>query len=94
MTVKIYCQNGRLQRTKTDRRFLLLLDEFANLGYMANLKEAVSLGGGYGLTLWLVLQDLAQLHREYKDEIGELCRPKSFRRGVSHRRHQKLFCKA
>ncbi len=51
MTVKIYRQNGRLQRTKTDQRFLLLLDEFANLGYMANLKEAVSLGGGYGLTL-------------------------------------------
>lgn len=62
------CTHNALQRQRTDRRVLFLLDEFANLGYMANLKEAVSLGGGYGLTLWLVLQDLAQLRREYKDE--------------------------
>lgn len=62
------CTHNALQRQRTDSRVLFLLDEFANLGYMANLKEAVSLGGGYGLTLWLVLQDLAQLRREYKDE--------------------------
>lgn len=55
-------------RQKNHRRVLFLLDEFANLGYMSNIKEAVSLGAGYGITLWLILQDLAQLRRTYKDE--------------------------
>ena len=62
------CTHNLLQRRRSKRRVLFLLDEFANLGYMANMKEAVSLGGGYGLTLWLILQDLAQLRREYRDE--------------------------
>ncbi len=62
------CTHNALQRGRIDKRVLFLLDEFANLGYMANIKEAVSLGGGYGLTLWLILQDLAQLRREYRDE--------------------------
>ncbi|MFQ5569861.1 MAG: type IV secretory system conjugative DNA transfer family protein [Rhodothermales bacterium] len=62
------CTHNALQRGRIDQRVLFLLDEFANLGYMANIKEAVSLGGGYGLTLWLILQDLAQLRREYRDE--------------------------
>ena len=41
---------------------------FANLGHMSIIKEAVSLGAGYGITLWLILQDLAQLRRTYKDD--------------------------
>ena len=55
-------------RSRLNRRVLFLLDEFANLGYMSNIKEAVSLGAGYGITLWLILQDLAQLRRAYRDE--------------------------
>lgn len=55
-------------RSAPHHRVLFLLDEFANLGYMSNIKEAVSLGAGYGITLWLILQDLAQLRRTYKDE--------------------------
>ena len=60
--------NMRAGKQKSRRRVLFLLDEFANLGYMSNIKEAVSLGAGYGITLWLILQDLAQLRRTYKDE--------------------------
>jgi len=55
-------------REGPNHRVLFLLDEFANLGYMGNIKEAVSLGAGYGITLWLILQDLAQLRRTYRDE--------------------------
>ena len=55
-------------RKGPNHRVLFLLDEFANLGYMGNIKEAVSLGAGYGITLWLILQDLAQLRRTYRDE--------------------------
>lgn len=62
------CTHDTLKRGKRGRRVLFLLDEFANLGYMENIKEAISLGAGYGITLWLILQDLAQLRREYRHE--------------------------
>ena len=62
------CTHDVLQRQRPQERVLFLLDEFANLGYMSNIKEAVSLGGGYGVTMWLILQDMAQLRREYRDE--------------------------
>lgn len=62
------CTHDLLRRTRGSERILFLLDEFANLGYMANIKEAVSLGGGYGVSMWLILQDLAQLRREYHYE--------------------------
>ena len=62
------CTHGATRRTRSGKRVLFLLDEFANLGYMSNIREAVSLGGGYGLTLWLILQDLAQLRREYQSD--------------------------
>ncbi len=55
-------------KPRPSKRIVFMLDEFANLGYMQNIKEAVSLGGGYGLTMWLILQDLAQLKREYHSE--------------------------
>ena len=61
------CTHNVLGRQRGER-VLFLLDEFANLGYMENIKEAVSLGAGYGISLWLILQDLAQLRREYRDE--------------------------
>ena len=53
---------------KPRERILFLLDEFANLGYMSNIKEAVSLGGGYGVSMWLILQDMAQLKLAYRNE--------------------------
>lgn len=62
------CTRGAMHRQGAARRTLFLLDEFANLGYMSNMREAISLGGGYGLSLWLILQDLAQLRREYNSE--------------------------
>ena len=62
------CTHSLLGRERSRERILFLLDEFANLGYMSNIKEAVSLGGGYGVTMWLILQDMAQLKREYRDE--------------------------
>ena len=62
------CTRSAIQRQAPPRRTLFLLDEFANLGYMSTMREAISLGGGYGLSLWLILQDLAQLRREYRHE--------------------------
>lgn len=62
------CTHEVIKRPRSKHRILFLLDEFANLGYMSNIKEALSLGGGYGVSLWLILQDFAQLKRAYKDE--------------------------
>jgi type IV secretion system protein VirD4 len=62
------CTHDAAKKPSVNQRVVFLLDEFANLGYMQNIKEAVSLGGGYGLTMWLILQDLAQLKREYHSE--------------------------
>ena len=62
------CTHGAAYKPRPSKRIVFLLDEFANLGYMQNIKEAVSLGGGYGMTMWLILQDLAQLKREYRSE--------------------------
>ena len=46
-------------------RVLFLLDEFAQLGPMAPVRRAVSLMAGYGLRVWLFLQDLSQLKALY-----------------------------
>ncbi len=62
------CTHNLLKRARPKERILFLLDEFANLGYMSIMTEAISLGGGYGITLWLILQDMAQLKREYRGE--------------------------
>ena len=63
-----WCTHSAAKKPTVTQRVVFLLDEFANLGYMQNIMEAVSLGGGYGLTMWLILQDLAQLKREYHSE--------------------------
>jgi type IV secretion system protein VirD4 len=51
-------------------RVLFVLDEFAHLGPMAPLVRAVSLLTGYGLSLWLFVQDLAKLRAVYPDAWG------------------------
>lgn len=46
---------------------LFLLDEFAQLGHLEKVKEAYTLLGGYGVKIWIFLQDLAQLEHAYKE---------------------------
>lgn len=54
-------------RTPPRHRVLFLLDEFANLGRMGPVEDAISLVGGFGVTFWLILQDLSQLKAHYRD---------------------------
>lgn len=54
-------------RTPPSHRVLFLLDEFANLGRMGPVEDAISLVGGFGVTFWLILQDLSQLKAHYRD---------------------------
>jgi type IV secretion system protein VirD4 len=48
-----------------DQRVLLMLDEFAQLGRMAVVEDAIALVAGYGVTLWPLVQDLGQLKKAY-----------------------------
>jgi len=46
---------------------VFLLDEFATLGYMRSIENAIGQIRGFGVQLWPVLQDLNQLKALYRD---------------------------
>ncbi len=66
----IACINNLITRTpaRPKHRILMLLDEFAQLGYMRPVLEGISLAAGYGVLFWLIFQDLAQLKGLYRDK--------------------------
>jgi type IV secretion system protein VirD4 len=43
-----------------------MLDELATLGHLAPVENAIGLAAGYGVTLWAVFQDTAQMRDLYK----------------------------
>ncbi len=55
------------ERTKvdTDIPVLMVLDEFAVLGHLKSVETAAGLVAGFGVKLWIVLQDLPQIQRLY-----------------------------
>lgn len=44
---------------------MYLLDEFAALGHLAPIEQAMGLMAGYGIQLWPILQDIHQLRGIY-----------------------------
>jgi type IV secretion system protein VirD4 len=48
-----------------DGRALLILDEFAQLGHLKAVEKAIALVRGYGVQLWMIVQDLHQLRHLY-----------------------------
>lgn len=46
-------------------KVLFLLDEFAQLGKMKVIEDAIAVLRGYGVALWLFIQDLSQLEKVY-----------------------------
>jgi type IV secretion system protein VirD4 len=65
----IACINNMITRIpgRPTHRILMLLDEFAQLGYIRPVLEGISLVGGYGVLFWIIIQDLAQLKGRYRD---------------------------
>ena len=57
----------RRARRKASDPILFVLEEFAALGHMRALEQAVAYMAGFGVKLWAVLQDLTQLKRHYKE---------------------------
>ena len=45
---------------------LFLMEEFASLGHMPVMEQAAAYFPGFGVKLWCVLQDMAQLKRHYR----------------------------
>lgn len=46
---------------------LLMLEEFAALGHMRALEQAAAYMAGFSVRMWIVLQDLTQLKRHYRE---------------------------
>ena len=49
---------------------LYFLDEFAALGHLAPVEQAMGLMAGYGVQLWPILQDIHQLRATYGQRAG------------------------
>lgn len=48
-----------------NKRITFLLDEFAALGYLPEMRTALSTYAGYNITMWPIVQDLGQLKTLY-----------------------------
>lgn len=59
--------NARNIAEKPDQPILFVLDEMASLGHMSVVEQAFGLMAGYGMQLWGIVQDLAQLKGIYGD---------------------------
>lgn len=61
---------GKLTETgaQEEKTVLFLLDEVGNIGPMPALYQAVTLGRGYGIRVWLVLQSMGQLKSIFPHE--------------------------
>jgi type IV secretion system protein VirD4 len=55
---------GPYPRTKP--RILFMMEEFATLGHMEIMERAAAYFPGFGVQLWVILQDITQLQRYYK----------------------------
>lgn len=55
------------ERRKPEHPVVFLLDEFATLGHMRSIENAVGQIRGFGVKLWVVLQDLNQLKALYRE---------------------------
>lgn len=58
-------RDAHRRTTEPQHRILFMLDEFANLGKMKEMLDAVSLGAGFGISFWFILQDFPQLQNHY-----------------------------
>ena len=60
-----------IQRTEfnkeTDRPVLMMIDEFFQLGPIPSIENTLTYAPGFGLRLWLIVQDIGQLKKNYPD---------------------------
>lgn len=56
---------GFTQNYNTDRKVVMLMDEFVTMGRLTEFEEGMGYLAGYNVTLWPVIQDLNQLKNLY-----------------------------
>lgn len=54
-------------QTATGHPVLFLLEEFASLKHMEIIEHAAGFAAGFGVKLWVIIQDINQLKRYYRD---------------------------
>jgi len=57
---------------RSPHRVLFVLDEFAQLGRLQPVEQALTLLRGYGVQLWLLVQDFAQLRATYGTRLDSI----------------------
>jgi len=57
---------------KLNRKVYLILDEFGNLPAISEFDKKISVAGGRGMKFCLVVQDIAQLKKNYKDSVNTI----------------------
>jgi type IV secretion system protein VirD4 len=67
MTEKLEFKEGKAV-AHYKHRLLLMLDEFTSLGKLEIIEKALAFMAGYGIKAYVIVQDLAQLHKEYTKE--------------------------
>lgn len=68
LRLMVFCgMAGMARGPKPKHQTLVVLDEFANLGRMEQIKSAVSYASGLGMKLWIVVQDVGQIREHYGD---------------------------
>ncbi len=70
MRLIVECALMDLYTVPGEKRVLFLLEEFAQLGHMEIIAEAVGIARGYTVQLCMILQTLSQLKSNYKNEYN------------------------
>lgn len=66
MQISQYIQRTSFNKA-TDRSLLMMIDEFFQLGPIPAIENTLTYAPGFGLRLWLIVQDLGQLKKNYPD---------------------------
>ena len=66
MQINQYIQRTTFDKAR-DRPVLMMVDEFAQLGPIPAIENALTYGPGFGLRLWLIVQDIPQLKKNYPE---------------------------
>lgn len=67
----VRCGIDAMARHKGKGKCLFMLDEFFALGYIDEIAKSAGLMAGYGLQMWIFLQDLGQLNQLYGKDGGQ-----------------------
>lgn len=68
VTMAMAAMTRSKQRPADGCPVLFMLDEMAQLGTMEMMRRAVSLLAGYGMSIWMIWQDLSQLKNLYEHD--------------------------